>query len=102
MRTDGRVLAGVLLLATVIARPAGAEEFDIKRFSTAGEGWFKTFYVDDTQSLRSALDTGTVNAEMLVLVLETGTVKLALLADQMTFHHIAEGTAGGRNWMATF
>jgi hypothetical protein len=37
-----------------------------------------------------------------VLVLETAAGQLALLQDQMAFHHIAEGRAGDKDWMATF
>jgi hypothetical protein len=79
-----------------------AETFDINRYSTAGEGWFETFYIEDTQTLQSALDAGTVSAEMDVLVTETAVGKLALLKDQMAYHHIAQGTADGKDWMATF
>lgn len=102
MRHFTSIYISILLLATVFTQPVSAEDFDINRFSTVGAGWFKTFYVDNTQSLQSALESGTVKGEMMVLVLETGDGKLALLADQMAFHHIAEGTAGGRDWMATF
>jgi len=76
--------------------------FDIKRFSNAGNGWFKTFYVTETQPLRKALDDAKVAAETRVLVLSIAGGKLALLTDQMSFHHIAQGTASGKTWMATF
>ena len=78
------------------------ESFDINRYSTAGEGRFKTFHVEQTQLLQSALDSGLVNGTMEVLVTETAAGKLALLKDQMSFHHIAQGTDNGKNWMATF
>lgn len=78
------------------------ESFDINRYSTVGDGWFKTFHVEQTQLLQSALDSGLVNGTMEVLVTETAAGKLALLKDQMSFHHIAQGTDNGKNWMATF
>ena len=75
--------------------------FDIKRFSGAGNGWFETFYVKETQPLRAALDGGKVAADTRVLVTQTAGGKLALLTDQMSFHHIAQGHAGGKDWLAT-
>ncbi len=75
--------------------------FDIHRFSGAGNGWFETFYVKDTQTLRKALQEGKVGADTRILVTQTAGGKLALLADQMSFHHIAQGHAGGKDWLAT-
>jgi hypothetical protein len=37
-----------------------------------------------------------------VLVTETAAGKLALLTDQMVFHHLAQGRADGKDWLATF
>jgi hypothetical protein len=76
--------------------------FDIQRFSNAGNGWFKTFYVTKTEPLRKALDEGKVAPDTRLLVFSTATGKLALIVDQMAFHHIAQGTDGGKTWMATF
>jgi hypothetical protein len=76
--------------------------FDVKRLSNVGNGHFKTFYVTQTQPLQQALNEGKVAADTRVLVLSTASGKLALLTDQMSFHHLAQGTAGGRTWMATF
>ncbi len=79
-----------------------APGFDIKRFSDAVNGLFDTFYVQKTQSLRYVLDQGKVAEGTRVLVFSTAAGKLALLTDQMAFHHIAQGTDGGKDWMATF
>ena len=76
--------------------------FDIQRFSNAGNGWFKTFYVTNTEPLRKALSEGKVSPDTRLLVFATATGKLALITDQMAFHHIAQGTDGGKTWMATF
>lgn len=76
--------------------------FDITRFSSAGNGWFETFYVKETKPLRKALEEGKVATDTRVLVTETAAGSLALLMDQMAYHHIAEGHAGGKDWMATF
>jgi Flp pilus assembly CpaE family ATPase len=52
--------------------------------------------------LQQALNEGKVAADTRVLVLSTASGKLALLTDQMSFHHLAQGTEGGKTWMATF
>src|SRR5437879_8454772 len=75
--------------------------FDISRFSSNG-GLFKTFYVEQTEPLEKALREGRVAAETPVLVTATATGNLALLTDQMVFHHLAQGRAGGKDWMAAF
>ena len=76
--------------------------FDIGRFSNLGNGFFETFYVETTEPLQKVLADGRVVAETRLLVLETATGPIALLKDQMAFHHIAEGLAGDKDWMATF
>ncbi len=91
-----------LLSGMTLAQSAAT--FDIERYSTYGEGWFDTYYVteEDMQSLQALLDAGTVNGDMDLLVTGTELGNLAMLKSQMSFHHIAQGTAGGKNWMATF
>ena len=79
-----------------------AEDFDIDRYSTMGAGMFETFYVKDIQSLSKVLTAEIVSGDTLVLVTETNGGKLALVRDQMAFHHIAQGSVGGKDWMATF
>jgi len=108
----GLAFAGVALASAALAQiksnpvdlPNGpaAPGFDIKRFSNAGNGAFETFYVQKTERLKDVLDQGRVAADMRVLVFSTAGGKLALITDQMAFHHIAQGTDGGKDWMATF
>ena len=76
--------------------------FDITRFSNAGNGWFETFHVEGTEPLAVALQAGRVADETRVLVVETADGPLAFLQDQMAFHHLAQGRAGGKDWMAAF
>jgi len=97
-------LALILAMASQLAnaQATSADTFDIERFSTAGEGFFETFYVEETQPLQAALDEKQVAEDAAVLITETASGQLALLTDQMAFHHIAEGTAAGKDWMATF
>lgn len=79
-----------------------ADGFDISRFSSVGSSWFETFHVESTEPLPKALQDGRVGNEAPVLVIETAAGRLAFLQDQMAFHHIAQGRAGGKDWMATF
>jgi hypothetical protein len=75
--------------------------FDITRFSSNG-GLFKTFYVEQSEPLQNVLKDGRVAEDTPVLVISTAAGNLALLTDQMVFHHLAEGRAGDKNWMAAF
>jgi hypothetical protein len=81
--------------------PAKAD-FDIARFNSAGNGWFKTFYVTETYPLQRVLDEGKVAADTGVLVTKTAAEDLALLMDQMAYHHIAQGRGGKQDWMVSF
>lgn len=76
--------------------------WDIKRFSNLGNGWFETFHVTKTESLQAVLNDGRVADNTRLLVMETAAGRLAFINDQMSFHHIAQGRAGGKDWMATF
>jgi hypothetical protein len=105
----GAALAGVVLAQFQITSnpvdlPKGpaAPGFDIKRFSNAGNGAFETLYVQRTEQLKDVFDQGRVASDTRVLVFSTAGGKLALITDQMAFHHIAEGTDGGKDWMAVF
>ena len=75
--------------------------FDIRRFSLNG-GLFKTFDVEQTEPLQKVLTDGRVAENTPVLVTATAAGNLALLTDQMVFHHLAQGWAGGKDWMAAF
>ena len=100
-----RVFAfSLVLLGSGAVLAQSASTFDINRYSTAGAGWFETFYVEEAamQPLQELLDAGIVSAESDVLVTETALGYLALSKSEMAYHHIAQGTAGGKDWMATF
>ena len=107
-------VAGLGLASVVAAQPRenlpvelppdgpAAPAFDIERFSNAGNGWFETFYVEETDPLQQALDDGRIGADTRMLVFETSGVNIALVADQMAYHHLAQGSVDGKNWLATF
>jgi hypothetical protein len=105
----GAALAGVAfaqfqIKSNPVDLPNGpaAPGFDIKRFSNAGNGAFETFYVQKTERLKDLLDQGRIAGDTRMLALATARGKLALITDQMAFHHIAEGTDRGKDWMAVF
>ena len=76
--------------------------FDIARFALTPVGTFETFYVTQTYPLKKVLDEGKVAADTRLLVITTAKGRLALITDQMTYHHIAQGRAGNKDWMAVF
>jgi len=108
----------ILLLALVHPLPAGAQGaanqpldlpngpakagFDVTRLRNAGNGTFQTFDVTASEPLRKALDDRRVAEDTRLLVLDTAAGKLALVMDQMAFHHVAEGRAGNTSWLADF
>ena len=93
----------ILVPAPVAAQGTSADTFDINRFSDAGHDWFDTFYPEENESLQQAIDSEKITLAHRVLVTETSDGLLALLTDQMAYHHIAEGTSSnGEHWMATF
>lgn len=75
--------------------------FDVTRFAPNG-GIFKTFDVEQTEPLQKVLKEGRVADDTAVLVTGTAAGNLALLTEQMVFHHLAQGRVGGRDWMAAF
>src|SRR6266849_2016864 len=76
--------------------------FDISRFALTAVGTFETFHVKDTYPLKKVLDESKVAADTRLLVFTTATGNLALITDQMTYHHIAQGRARNKDWMAMF
>ncbi len=100
--------AQVPLSAQVISKPLelpkgpGTPGFDIARLNTENYGAFEPFYVTDTQPLKKALEEGKVAQDTRLLVTDTAGGKVALLTDQMAYHHLAQGRDGGKDWMASF
>ena len=96
------------LSAQVISTPLelpkgpGTPGFDLARLNTENYGAFEPFYVTETQPLKKALDEGKLAQDTRLLVMETAGGKLAFLADQMAYHHLAQGRDGGKDWMVTF
>ena len=106
-----RYSLGTIFAAAAFAQAPGMPElpkgpakpgFDIARFALTAVGTFETFYVKETYPLKKVLDETKVAADTRLLVITTAAGKLALITDQMTYHHIAQGRARNKDWMATF
>jgi len=76
--------------------------WDFARFSPTPKGMFETFHVKETYPLQKVLEEGKVAADTRVMVTTTAAGRLALLIDQMTYHHLAQGRARNKDWMTTF
>ncbi len=63
---------------------------------------FDPFPVAATEPLQDALEAGKVGKETAVLLLRRGDTRLALLTEQMSYHHIAQGELEGEPWMVAF
>ena len=63
---------------------------------------FDPFPVTTMEPLEDALEDGKVGEETAVLLLRRGDTRLALLTEQMSYHHIAQGELEGEPWMVSF
>lgn len=92
------VISGPLQIPAGRAKPG----FEIARLNTENYGAFEPYYVRDAEALAAGLSQGRVALDTRLLVTETALGRLALLTDQMAYHHLAQGREGGKDWMATF
>jgi hypothetical protein len=76
--------------------------FDVSRFNFSLHGTFETFQVTSTRSVREALSGKLIAADTDVLITATAAGPLALLTEQMAYHHIAQGRAGDQDWLVSF
>ncbi len=63
---------------------------------------FDPFPVTKMEPLKDALEEGKISEETAVLLLDRGDTRLALLTEQMSYHHIAQGELEGEPWMVAF
>ena len=105
-----RLIFGLLAVAVsggggageLVAAPAQEPEFDINRARVGAGSRFEPFRVSQTQSLRQALAADVVASDTRLLVMEHAAGRLALLTDQMAYHHVAQGDIAGEPWMVSF
>ncbi|MFQ5678795.1 MAG: hypothetical protein ACE5HP_04985 [Gemmatimonadota bacterium] len=76
--------------------------FDIDRAFLADRTIFQPFRVESTEPLREALKEGRVGKTTPLLVMEHEAGRLALVTDQMAYHHVAQGEIAGEPWMVSF
>jgi len=88
----------------LLGQAAGEEapEFDVERAYLADETIFVPFLVEETEPLAEALREGVVEEETSLLVMEHSAGRLALVTDQMAYHHVAQGDIAGEPWMVSF
>jgi len=100
-RTTVLTAASILALS---AAPLTAQvaDFDPERAWIAESGRFLPFLVDDTRALAEALDAGEIESATWLLVLDHPAGRLALVADQLSYHHVAQGSIDGEPWMVSF
>ena len=77
-------------------------EFDVSRAMLRDKDIFSPFQVKATHSLQEVLARGDVRDDAPVLVMESKAVKLALLTQQVTSYHVAQGEIAGQPWMVVF
>ena len=104
-----RILASHLAPAVAIAAASSsllgqdAADFDIERAYQADSTLYAPFRVGETRPLAEALSTGDVDPLTSVLVMEHPRAgRLALVTDQMAYHHVAQGEIAGEPWMVSF
>jgi hypothetical protein len=76
--------------------------FDIARAWIVDSTMFEPFVVTETRRLRDVLDDETIHEGTPILVLDHPAGRLALLTEQMVYHHAAQGDINGEPWMVSF
>ncbi len=77
-------------------------EFDASRARLSDKDQFEPFYVKVTRPLREAFASGNVREDTPILVMERDAGVLALLTQQMSYHHLAQGEMAGEPWLVSF
>ncbi len=95
------LLLGAPLTAQSIVE-AGSVEFEPDRAMLLDSTVYVPFAVGSTRSLREALDEGLLQVQTRVLIMEHSKGRLALVTDQMAYHHTAQGEIDGEPWMVSF
>ena len=99
-------LAPALLFPSPVAAQqiveAGSDGFEVERAILLDSTVYVRFDVTTTRPLREAVDDGLLQAQTRVLVMEHSKGRLALVTDQMTYHHTAQGEIDGEPWMVSF
>ena len=96
-------VTAVLTLSAQELVTAGSEEFDANRAILFDSTVYVPFQVtDESRPLRDALSGGTLQDHAVLLIIEHSQGRLALVRDQMSYHHAAQGEIMGEPWMVSF
>jgi hypothetical protein len=76
--------------------------FDAARLDFSMYGAFEPFVITSTRPAREALRAGLIAPDTDVLIATTTAGPLALLTEQMAYHHIAQGRTNGEDWLVSF
>ena len=79
-----------------------APVFDASRADLLSKDQFEPFSVTKTVPLLDALEKGHVDKDTPLLVFQREGKTVALLAVQMSHHHVAQGDISGKPWMVSF
>lgn len=103
-----RVVLTLTICAAAVATAADGQqrsrwetEFDIDRAYLVDSTVFEPFFVTESRPLRDALRERAVHDDTPVLVLEHRAGRLALLTEQLAYHHAAQGDFKGEPWMVS-
>ena len=94
------LLPGGLIAQKVVA--AGSDDFSADRAMLLDSTVYVRFDVRAFRSLSDALAEGLVQPQTRVLIMEHPKGRLALVTDQMAYHHTAQGDMDGEPWMVSF
>ena len=86
----------------VLPRGPAKAGFDVSRFNFEIHGAFEPLLVTSTISAREAVAARLVASDTDVLITNTAAGPLALLTEQMAYHHIAQGHTNGQDWLVSF
>lgn len=99
---DRMILAAAFLALSAMPLAAQVADFDPDRAWIADTGQFDPFVVETMKPLKDALDDKEVESSTWLLVVEHPAGRLALVTDQLSYHHVAQGSIGGEPWMVSF
>ena len=108
--TAAAISAAALLAlsAAISAAPLAAQaqtpdtDFDLDRAWISEPGQVDPFLVEQVKPLAAALDAKELEKSTWLLVVEHPAGRLALVTDQLSYHHVAQGSIRGEPWMVSF
>jgi hypothetical protein len=89
-------------MGEITSEVTAATTFDAKRAILSKRDMFRPLAVQRTEPLADALTRKKVSADTPLLLLERDGAALALLTNQMIFHHVAQGELNGTPFLASF